>query len=436
MINYKMSSLLRFSTYAIERNRNLAKYFSSCASVPNKKIVQKETFRMNIPARSFAASLPLEKQNPSLPNLEPKGQETSKTTVKTKLFGKLFFYIKGYEKILEKLLPDVALKFYKVFSNGTTLLFTDMKEFLWVHHVLSSTYNWEQACKTMTRKQLELYLTLPAELIRVAPVLVISAFPMAQNVAFPLALWAPKWLLSSHFWSDQIKKEVIDDQLKRRQSYYIRVFRNMIGIRERIQVAYSSSPRLQGFLGRFRSSTQEKRLSQSSSVHCDKQDDTHRIFKTSMQTLLSKSGQHPSVQEISAMAPYFQNSNGPLSLPRLSAVHVRYLLRIHNREHVGLTSFWFPRRKLQVYANMILQIDRALHRENIDDLDINSLFRCCEVRGLNTNNASEQEARDYLDKWISVTNQLNSDTPSLLLHLPIFLGYNHKSRYLDDRSVR
>ena len=155
-----------------------------------------------------------------------------------------------------------------------------------------------------------------------------------------------------------------------------------------------------------------------------------------MQTLLSKSGQHPSVQEISAMAPYFQNSTGPLSLPRLSAVHVRYLLRIHNREHVGLTSFWFPRRKLQVYANMILQIDRALHRENIDDLDINSLFRCCEVRGLNTNNASEQEARDYLDQWISVTNQLNSNTPSLLLHLPIFLGYNHKSRYLDDRSLR
>ena len=135
MINYKMSSLLRFSTYAIERNRNMAKYFSCCASVPNKQIVQKETFRMNIPSRCFTASLPLEKQNPSLPNLEPKGQETSKTAVKTKLFGKLFFYIKGYEKILEKLLPDFALNFYKVFSTGTKLLFTDLTAFFCFHHL-------------------------------------------------------------------------------------------------------------------------------------------------------------------------------------------------------------------------------------------------------------------------------------------------------------
>ena len=51
---------------------------------------------------------------------------------------------------------------------------------------------------------LQLYLNLPSDLIRTAPVLLISALPFAQNVVFPVALMFPKQLLSSHFWSDQV----------------------------------------------------------------------------------------------------------------------------------------------------------------------------------------------------------------------------------------
>jgi hypothetical protein len=55
---------------------------------------------------------------------------------------------------------------------------------------------------------LQLYLNLPSDLIRTAPVLLISALPFAQNVVFPVALMFPKQLLSSHFWSDQVMDEL------------------------------------------------------------------------------------------------------------------------------------------------------------------------------------------------------------------------------------
>ena len=369
------------------------------------------------------------KQTPSLPNLEPKGQTTAKTTVKTKLFDKLFDYIKGYEVILEKLLPDVAFKFYKTFSNGTKLLFKDMNEFLWVFHVLSATSNWEIACKSMSRKQLELYLTLPAELLRVAPVLVISAFPMAQNVIFPLAMWAPKRLLSVHFWSDMTKKEVHGENLRHRQSYYRSVFKNMVGIHSMSHGLYSNSPKLKGLLLTLKGIKSGN--NGNTSAAAKDQHDTYHIYKANMQKLVT--GGHPNTSDILEMASYFQCKDGPLSLTKLPALHVRYLLKTHNSNHVGLTSFWFPKRKLQIYANMIMQIDRAIERENPKTMDIKDIAECCSTRGLNIDHATEDETRSYLDKWLNISSKLNSDTCSLLLHLPIFLGFNHQSRYEEDK---
>ena len=385
--------------------------------------------------RCLSASYPCVQQHkPTLPNLEPRGQTTRKTTVKTKLFEKFLNYIQGYEVILQKLLPEVAFKFYKVFSNGTKLLFKDMKEFFWVFHVLSATSNWEKACKSMSRKQLELYLTLPAELLRVAPVLVLSAFPMAQNVVFPLALWAPKRLLSVHFWSAEIKKEVEDENLKSRQAYYRSVFRNLVKIQASPYNYEPSSPRLKSILLNFKHSINKKNsVGQENTIETKSRDSAYDTYKNNMQILAT--GQHPEVSEILKMVSYFQNCTGPVSLTKLSGVHVRHLLKMHNSKHVGFTSWWNPRTKLQVYANMILEIDKAIQRDNTESLGLKCLVDCCTVRGLNTTNVSEKEAREYLDKWLSISTRLNQDAASLLLHLPIFLGYNHKSRYWDNKTI-
>ena len=401
--------------------------------------------------RRFFSHPCLDAKTPSLPNLEPNDQKSKKSAIKERLFGKFFDYIKGYELILEKLLPEVALRYYKIFSNGTKSLFTDMKEFIYLYRVLSSTSDWEKGCQTMTRKQLELYLTLPAELLRVAPVLIISAFPMAQNVAFPLALWAPKRLLSIHFWSDEIKQEVDEANLKLRQSFYRHVFKSMVAISSSSYGSYSNSPRVQGFFMTLRRSRDKntegipkalQSKEERNAMYLDFQNNTKKVMKDhdklyicyrdNMRKLVT--GKHPDVGEILSMAPYFRNTDGPLSLTQLPATHLRSLLKIHNKKHVGITSFLSVRTKLQVYANMIHQIDMAIIREGLNHMDTNDIYQCCMARGLNVYTISEAEAKDYLEQWLRVSSRLDNGTSSLLLHLPIFLGYNHKSRFSKEKT--
>ncbi len=110
--------------------------------------------------------------------------------------------------------------FSRLFKDGTKLLLKDMTEFSWVYSVLSQTQDWDKACRTLSRRQLELYMTHPDELKRVMPVLAVSALPMAQNVVFPLALMYPKHLLSVHFWSPEVRLQVEEEAQKQRHLFY------------------------------------------------------------------------------------------------------------------------------------------------------------------------------------------------------------------------
>ena len=66
---------------------------------------------------------------------------------------------------------------------------------------------------------------MPGELIRVSPVLIVSAFPMAQNIAFPLALAFPNHLLSSHFYDEKQQLKAFYAETKGRQSHFRTVLR-------------------------------------------------------------------------------------------------------------------------------------------------------------------------------------------------------------------
>ena len=73
-----------------------------------------------------------------------------------------------------------------------------------------------------------MYLYLPGELLRVTPVLVLSAFPMAQNVVFPVALMFPNYLLSSHFYSEDQLNSAYFQEASHRQSYYRSILRDLM----------------------------------------------------------------------------------------------------------------------------------------------------------------------------------------------------------------
>lgn len=96
------------------------------------------------------------KVNPSLPNLATPEEATRKTAIKRKFFWRMFDYVESYsDKVLSKLLPEVAFKALKTFSRGTKGLFGDMKVYTRVNNILSATSDWEKACRTLNRKELE-----------------------------------------------------------------------------------------------------------------------------------------------------------------------------------------------------------------------------------------------------------------------------------------
>lgn len=77
----------------------------------------------------------------------------------------------------------------------------------------------------------------------------------------------------------------------------------------------------------------------------------------------------------------------------------------------------------------------AIEREGMNSININDLRYICFVRGLNARHLSQEELVKYLTTWLAITTKLDSSAVSLLLHLPILIGYNHPSRFWDDKSV-
>ena len=107
----------------------------------------------------ITTSVAFKKTNPSLPNLATPEEATKKTEIKKRFFTRMFEFIGGYsEKVLSTVLPEVAMKAVKTFSNGTRALYGDMKQYAWVNNILSRARDWERACKSLSRRQLEVKL--------------------------------------------------------------------------------------------------------------------------------------------------------------------------------------------------------------------------------------------------------------------------------------
>ena len=329
----------------------------------------------------------------TLPKLVPASVSSKRQELKKHLFFRFLDHIKNFDVILDKLLPAKAVQYYRLFTDGTKLLFGDMKSFANVYQILSDTSDWEKACKTLTKRELELYMTLPKDLLRVVPVLTLSALPLMQNVVFPLALMYPKQLLSSHFWSPKIRREVEDANQVTKHSYYRALFRDM-----------------------------------ELSVNALKGRPHHYACKQVMQLLINDT-RRPSKGEILDLKPIFQ-TGGVFHLQSISARHVAHLLKAH-----GITDKTWWRHRLQQHGNLVNQIDRAISREEILSLTELELRSCCLTRGLNPNELDRTEMMEYLRDWVEISLHLDHNSISLLLHLPIFLGYNHKNRYWDTNSI-
>lgn len=73
---------------------------------------------------------------------------------------------------------------YRVFLCGVKDFYNDMKNYLKISRIVNGS---TLGMRALTRKELELYYHMPRDMMKVAPVLLISALPFANYVVFPLA---------------------------------------------------------------------------------------------------------------------------------------------------------------------------------------------------------------------------------------------------------
>ena len=97
--------------YHSNQNCNMIRRSFSAGLILNRKENLSHQ-NLNMISRTFSAAPILNrKTTPSLPNLATADEVTKKTEIKRKAFSRLFDFVEHYgEKVLDKLLPEVAMK--------------------------------------------------------------------------------------------------------------------------------------------------------------------------------------------------------------------------------------------------------------------------------------------------------------------------------------
>lgn len=169
--------------------------------------------RRNLTLSSPTSSTALQKRHADdeKPNLPSASSKNSRVTVLKKYWiFRYVDYVKNYERVLEKNFPK-TMHVYRVFSVGTQQFYSDLKRYLQVRKKLRNF-----GSDTLTREELQLAFTFPKDLIKISPVLLISAVPFTNYIIFPLAFYFPHVLLTSHYWSIQDKLNFMLKEHKKR----------------------------------------------------------------------------------------------------------------------------------------------------------------------------------------------------------------------------
>ncbi|OAD58254.1 LETM1 domain-containing protein 1 [Eufriesea mexicana] len=291
-------------------------------------------------------------------------------------------YIKNYENVLEKNFPR-TIHVYRIFSVGT-------KDFI------QEAIKWLMILKkekidgidTLTTDELRILHTMRKDIIKLCPVLLISAIPFTNYIIFPLAYHFPRYFLTSHYWTLQQKLDFMLLEHKKRLKHNRPLFRCMQAEFHNIK-------------------NRTLRLKWSGIIAC------------------LGSGTHPDVNDIIACSALFADK--PYSLHSLKRRHTIELLGIHN------ISYWKLFKKLSLLERgmLIKKMDESIQKEGGTIAMSNDAIRwALSFRGLNPANMSIECMRNWLEKWLTVSNIVEDETLSLLLHCPILLAYNHPTNWI------
>lgn len=109
-------------------------------------------------------------------------REQMRDNMQDYIFTRYFNYVKNYDKVLEKNFPK-AMQIYRAFFDGVKEFFSDMKRFLKIARIANDS---PQGIRALNRQELELYMQMPRDMVKVAPALIGCSLPMVGYAFFPL----------------------------------------------------------------------------------------------------------------------------------------------------------------------------------------------------------------------------------------------------------
>lgn len=308
------------------------------------------------------------------------------TSLQVTVVSRYVDYVNSYIKILDRKFP-AAMHVYRIFMVGTKDLLRDIKEYFRI--LTNVTWEGNGVLRQLSRKELELYQSMPKDMKKILPFLILSALPFANYVMFPVAYKYPRHILCKHFWTLQQRVEFTMLQHRKKLLNQRAVFRSL-----QLQL-------------------------DSEAVRKDRQ--LYRMWSHSIACL--GSGQHPRPEVVVRCLPLFRGD--PYHLDYLTPSHVNSLLKLH-----GMHSMWRRRRRLADHAYLIHEIDVAIVREGgVETMSQDEMRWACFLRGLNPVNMRDEDLRFWLSQWVKISTQIDDTSLSLLLHCPVLLAYNKPSNW-------
>ncbi|KAM4796047.1 LETM1 domain-containing protein 1 [Rhinophrynus dorsalis] len=285
-----------------------------------------------------------------------------------------------YERFLERKFPRFYL-LYSTFMKGFRMLMTEAKE---VARIKQKMNHQGIQFHQLSYREMEKVRQFRRDIIKAAPVVLISIPPFANYLVFVLMYFFPRQLLIRHFWTPKQQEEFLDVYHGMRVQVYSEILDHLL----------QAVPKV-----------------------------SDKPLRNQMLQLCTqvKHGSHPQVEDITEVRGAF--SGPPLGMKRLAIHQLKALSRVmFLTPH--LPAFLLQRR-LGSHICELHNLDCALLQLGVSELTDEELKRACYIRGLNSTHLNTEDCRSWLKCWLQISSRLKVSEASLLLHSMVLLSTNY-----------
>nr|XP_004649886.2 LETM1 domain-containing protein 1 isoform X2 [Jaculus jaculus] len=285
-----------------------------------------------------------------------------------------------YHEFLSRHFPRFYV-LYTTFMKGIKLLWADGKK---ARRIRTNMWKHNIKFHQLSYREMEHLRQFRRDVTKCLFVGIISIPPFANYLVFLLMYLFPRQLLVKHFWTPKQQTDFLDIYHALRKK---------------------SHPEIIGSLEKVIPLISDAGLRRHLTDLCAK----------------LQNGTRPAVPDILAVRQCF--SGHPLGINHLQAMQMKALSRA-----MLLTPYLPPpllRWRLKTHTTVISQLDRALAKLGIGQLNAQEVKSACYLRGLNSTHIAEDRCRTWLEEWLQISCSLKEAELSLLLHNVVLLSANY-----------